>query len=73
MSSCRAEAEEFGRLNGDAFHLIDGNLPVGPIIELCRPRRLMGDYGLGVLNRSALLQVYRYPCHPEGMIAGRRG
>ncbi len=60
-------------LNRDPLDLVEGDLVLGPVIELGRPRGLMGGNGLGVLDRAAVLEIGGDPGGPEGVAVGLVG
>ena len=53
--NARAHSRELDR---DALHFIQRNLIAGAIVQFCGPRRLVGGDGLGVFDRSAVLDCF---------------
>jgi hypothetical protein len=59
-------------LDRNAFHFIQADLFLAPVVKLCRPRRLVVGDLLGRFQLAAVLHVGGDAGRPEGVIANLR-
>ena len=52
--------------NQDPFNFVERDFVGRSVVELGRPRRLVGGDGLGVLKRAAVFEIGRDAGRPEG-------